>query len=179
MKKISIIILFISSLIFSYSCKSQSNEKGLEIYVQNIPHPILTNENPEECYCCVELSKENLSIEPLISDNDIKSFDWKKQKLSLTESGIKKIFGLDFSEHKSEGVPTVIALNGQPIYSLIIFPIGSSVACDRPFAYLQKDKDVLVIHFGVGKGESEFRFGEDPRFDKKLKEYTEYRFENN
>lgn len=70
MKKSSITILFlVLTLIFASNCKSQQNENGLEIYIQNVPNPILTKKNPSECYCCLEIYREKLSSKPLISDN--------------------------------------------------------------------------------------------------------------
>jgi hypothetical protein len=178
MKRIQIIMLN-TILICAFSCKSQQNELGLEIYLQNIPHPILTNENPEECYCCVEILKENLSSQPLISKNDIEHFDWEKQKISLTDSGTKKISELNFSKHGVYGITTAIVLNGDPIYSFLIFPIGSSIACDRPFTHLNYEKKDMYIHFGVGKGKNELKYGEDPRFNSELKEYIEKHYGNN
>ena len=159
--------------------KNQTNESGLEIYILNISHPVLTNKNPEECYCCVDVKKKNLSIIPLIYDSEIEFFDFEKQKLILTKSGQKKLNDLNFSKTGVYGIPAAIVLNGKPIYSFMFFPIGSSVACDRPFTHLNIDKKEFYIHFGVGKGKNEFRYGEDPRFDENLKKYIDNRFKNN
>lgn len=169
-----LITLFVSTL----SCIGQENDNGLEIYIQNIPHPILTNENPEECYCCVELLKENLSKNPLISKDEIESFDWEKQKLTLTDNGIKKLRALDFSETGVYGVSTAVVLNGKPVYSFMIFPYDSSVGCDRPFTHLSKVNKYFYIYFGVGRGKNELKFGDDPRFNPELKEYIKNHYGN-
>jgi hypothetical protein len=179
MKKTLRVLFLITIFISTFSCVSQTNESGLEIYIQNIPHPILTNENPEECYCCIELQKGNLSKKPIITKNDIEHFDWQKQNITLTNSGMKKLIALDFAKTGVYGFPTAIVLNGKPIYSLMLFPIGSSVGCDRPFTYLSKENKNLYIHFGIGKGKNELRFGDDPRFNAKLEEYIEKRYGNN
>lgn len=163
-------------MIFNINAIAQSQQGRLEIYVQNIPHPILTNENPKDCYCCIELLKENLSSTPLITEKDIEHFDWEKQKISLNKTGVRKLFELDFSKTGVYGIPTSIVLNGKPMYSLIIFPIGSSVACDRPYVHLSTRKATFYIHFGAGVGKNELRFGDDPRFNEELKKYVLSRF---
>ena len=173
------IILIIFVLTFGNNCKSQVDDSGIEIYVQEIPHPILTNENPDKCYCCIDFSESNLNPEPLINNKDIKHFDWEKQKISLTKNGMKKFAELDFSANGVYGIPTAIVLNGNPIYSLMIFPFGSSVACDRAYVHLSNVSPEFYIHFGAGVGKNEMRFGNDPRFDSELKEYVEEKFKNN
>ena len=178
MKKTQI-ILIIFILTFGIGCKGQVNGSGIEFYVQNIPHPILTNKNPEKCYCCIELSKNNLYTEPLINDSDIEEFNWEKQRIKLTENGMKKFVELDFSTNGVYGIPTAIVLNGKPIYSVMIFPIGSSMACDRAYVHLSNDSSEFYIHYGAGIGKNEMRYGGDPRFNLELKKYVNKKFKNN
>ena len=148
----------------------QKNKKGIEIFILDIPNPILSSPRYKACYCCITINESTISEKPIITENEIETFDWNRQIITLNELGKKSISDLDFSKSGVYGMPALLALNKQPIYYFMIFPFGSSVGCDRVYTYIDKNGKI-ALYFGIGKEENRMQYGFDPRFHKGLELY--------
>lgn len=138
--------------------------KGLSIYRVYEYFPDFTKENKPECYYCFDITDENLFDHTLISDWQIKNFDYENQKIELTESGKRQIEKLEIP---LQGMPVVLTLNGEIIYGFWLWNSVSSFGCDRVFSYPKLD---FKLKFGLPNTNT---FGIDPRFDERLKKYSE------
>lgn len=116
-----------------------------------------------DCKYCFDLNSAKLNSVPILKEEDIKHFNWKKQQIILTEKGEHKFTDLKIP---LSGLPIVLSLNGRKIYSLWFWNSVSSVGCDRVFAFPNID---FKIQFGLPKN---YTFGTDPRFDEKLRKYV-------
>lgn len=138
--------------------------KGLSIYRVYEYFPDFTKEEKPDCYYCLNITDENLFEHTLISDWQIKNFDYKNQVIELTESGKREIEKLEIP---LQGFPVALTLNGEIIYGFWLWNTYSSFGCDRVFSYPNLD---FALRFGKPE---EFKFGSDPRFDERLKKYSE------
>ncbi|WP_196888535.1 hypothetical protein [Aureivirga sp. CE67] len=164
LKKIVILLIFItSSLLYS-----QNKNSGIEIYLVKKENLDLNYENykggKQECIFCLDLKKDDLYDSPLITYNDIKNFDWDNQQITLTDTAQKRINNLAFSSF----TPVAMVLNGEIIYGFWFWGMASSAGCDRVYTFPKYRSNGFKIEFGLPEN---FTFGEDPRFDKRLKDF--------
>ena len=136
---------------------------GIEIY-QFYSSPLLESKKTvRECAYCINTTKKDLRKFPLIGKDDIVKFDLKNQVILLTEEAKERINKLNIP---LEGLPVVLTLNGEIIYTFWFWNLKSSFGCDRVFTYPKLD---FKIKFGLPKTNT---FGTDPRFDKRLIDYV-------
>lgn len=134
--------------------------QGLEVYqVKNI-YPNFSQD--VECHYCSTPKKEDLFDTPLISEKNIVKFNWETQKIELTEDAQNKINELEIP---LQGLPVAFTINREIIYVFWFWNEISSFGCDRIYTYPKLD---FKIKFGLP---SSFKFGNDERFDQKLKTY--------
>jgi hypothetical protein len=143
--------------------KIQSKDTGIEIYMLKKSYPDFTQENKPECYYCLDIKREDLFEKPLLSEKDFKKFDWVNQQIELTEDAKQKIKELKIP---LQGLPVAMVLNGEIIYEFWFWNEFSSFGCDRVYTYPR-----LEFKLNCGIPESYF-FGNDPRFDERLKNYV-------
>lgn len=134
--------------------------QGLEIYQVKNVYPNFSED--VECHYCSILKAEDLFDTPLISEKDIVKFNWETQKIELTEEAQKKINELKIP---LQGLPVAFTINREIIYVFWFWNEISSFGCDRIFTYPKLD---FEIKFGLPNS---FKFGNDIRFDKRLKAY--------
>jgi hypothetical protein len=154
-------IIFIILTFFIVGC-NKSTELGIEIYQVNIPYPDFTKNPEPDCYYCFEPTENDLFETALLRESDIELFDWEKQHIILTEKGKRKMEKLDIP---LQGLPVAMTLNGKPVYGFWFWNIFSSFGCDRVYTLPKED---FKIKYGLPRDNT---FGEDPRFDKRIKEY--------
>jgi len=113
--------------------------------------------------CAYFIDIENCDIQklPFLESNDIKSFDWKANKILLNDSGIAKLEKL---EVPLRGLAFVLNINGNNIYGGWFWNKYSSHGCDRVWTWQNPREKSLNLKFGLGG----FKCGTDPRTDEKL-----------
>lgn len=140
------------------------NSSGIRIYrVKKSERKLKFSEN-DSCSCCFNPRKQDLLKKPLITESDIDTFDFKNKTIKLTDKGAKKLRKL---KPTTEGIPVVLTLNGQIICGFWLWFNGSSVGCERVIAY---NYPTLRLRFGLPSNNT---FGDDPRFDDRLRVYLE------
>ena len=150
------IIISLLSILF-FGIRVPNKDKGIEIYrVYQVERTI------KGCNYCFQPKSEDLFKEPLLTENDIKNFDWDKQQIVLTQSGITKIKELEIP---LSGMPVAMVLNGEVIYGFWFWELHSSFGCDYVYTYPQLN---FEIKFGLPES---YRHGNDPRFDERIENY--------
>jgi hypothetical protein len=149
--------IFLTILVF-IGLNLHAQKSGIEFFfVENFK-----NLN-SDCKYCFDLETTKLNPVPILSEEDIENFNWKNQQIILTEKGKHKFTDLKIP---LSGLPIVITLNGEKIYSLWFWNAISSSGCDRVFTFPTID---FKIKFGLPRT---FSFGTDPRFNEKLRQYV-------
>lgn len=156
-------ILSLILVVFVVGCtRAPKTNKGLEIYQVNKPYPDFTKEE-DGCRYCLDLKTEDLFTRPVITEVDIREFDWEKQRIELTDDARERINDLDIP---LEGLPVALVLNGEIIYGFWFWNVISSFGCDRVYTYPTMD---FSLQFGLP---SDNTYGDDPRFDHRLNKYV-------
>ena len=138
--------------------------QGLSIYNAYHLSPDFTENANPNCYYCFEPNEDILYDYSLLSDYHIEKFDYENQQIILTELGRKIVENLEIP---LLGLPVILTLNGEIIYGFWLWNYASSFGCDRVYTYPKID---FKIKFGLPQNNT---FGNDPRFDERLKEYSE------
>ena len=138
--------------------------KGLSIYMAYHFYPDFTESTNSVCYYCFEPNEDNLFNFSLLSDYHIEKFDYENQQIILTELGQKIVENIEIP---IQGLPVIMTLNGEIMYGFWLWNDISSFGCDRVYTYPKLD---FKIKFGLPQNNT---FGNDPRFDERLKEYSE------
>ena len=158
-------ILFCTVLFFSCK-KDDAKPKGIEFYLL---------ENPQNVKSCEDFdaSSQNILPTPLITDDDILSYDWKEHNLILKESAYTKL--KNYRDEKKVAIyPLVLTVNGQKIYGLFykyaILAQGcrSTLISENDFGPTDGKMEYSIVH-GQGFGAS--TLGKDPRGDKRIYDY--------
>ncbi|GAB5526207.1 MAG: hypothetical protein Roseis2KO_40790 [Roseivirga sp.] len=137
--------------------------KGLSVYRAYHTYPNFSENSKPDCYYCFSPNEDNLFDYPILSDYHIEKFDYENQRVVLTELGqiiVKNI------EIPLQGLPVIMTLNGEIIYGFWLWHEISSFGCDRVYTYPRIN---FKMKFGLPHNNT---FGDDPRFDQRLKEYS-------
>ncbi|ANQ51689.1 hypothetical protein MY04_4351 [Flammeovirga sp. MY04] len=154
-------ILFV---ILFVSCQSHSVETGIEIYQVKKQLPDFTKDENPNCRFCLDLEVSDLFDKPLLTEKDIKEFNYTNQQIILTEKAKQKLEDLEIP---LVGLPMAMVLDGEIIYGFWFWDKYSSFGCDRVYTYPNIN---FKIKFGLPPTNA---FGEDPRFDERLEDYLE------
>ena len=163
-KKLSPLKTLVCYLLIIVSCSAVSYSQGLEIYLVYQRYPNFTIEYPDDhCYYCLDLDNIDFNETALVSQSEILSFDWQNQVIELSDSAIQKLRNLNIP---LQGLAVAFAINKKPIYGFWLWQYYSSFVCDRAFAYVYSDSNILTIRF-----RKEYTKGEDPRYNDELRVY--------
>ncbi len=138
--------------------------QNLEIYQVKQSYPNTYIESKPNCYYCFKPTIDQLYEKPIITENDIVSFNWETQTIKLTDEALKKIAELQIP---LQGLAVAITINKEVIYGFWFWNISSSLGCDYVYTF-PRSKFQIFFHKPFNGGISE-----DPRFDDKLKTYIE------
>jgi len=155
----------LSILIFAFSCSSNDKDIGIEIYEAKIDIKNVVSLYNKECSHCFDIEKTLIVNKPIFNKNDIKKFDFENQTIHLTQEGIEKLKKISIPLW---GKPMVLKLNGERIYGFWFWNVMSSYLCDRVYTYPK-----LGFKLEFGNPYSDISYGEDPRYDGRLKKYFE------
>jgi hypothetical protein len=146
-------------VLFGVSACRPTNRDGFAIYL--LADPVSVSEMASR-----EIGSLVLQDQPLIRQGDIISYNWERHAIQLTENGIDHLSGY---EVPVDGLPFVVTVDGQPIYTGALWPSYSSLSYDRVVI------DPLIIDAGqtvrlqLGYPENlELFKDEDPRGDPRI-----------
>ncbi len=102
---------------------------------------------------------------PLISDQDIESYDWKTHTLAVDRTVVRRIL-----RPLVWGTPFVVVADGEPIYVGAFYSGGSSQSC--PVPVIMTDFPARTNALVIGRaypGASAAQVADDPRSDARIK----------
>lgn len=153
---IRVLFLWICGFFFVHELSGQ----GLEIYLVRHDYPDFTKKH--FCSYCFKPAKVDLFDSALIIQSDIEYFDWKTQRVKLSENGLKKLKALKIP---LQGLAAAISIDKEPIYGFWFWNVVSSFGCDWVCTYPDLG---FKLQFGLPTGEAK---GKDPRFDKRIDDF--------
>lgn len=168
---LKVVVVFIALNIIACNKQSQEtqlnssrNNKGFAIYLAKDIDP----NYEDSCTYCFELKLENLSDVPIVKMEDIQYYQWDTHTIFLTDEGFKKYMSLKVP---LEGLPIILAINGEIIYGAWIWNVISSHGCDRIYAVQLppfNNQKVIKLEFGLPEDN---RYGEDSRNNAEIRDY--------
>lgn len=110
-----------------------------------------------------DLAATKLESRPLLTEQDVVSYDWQTHALTLTEAGVKKLRSVQVEVF---GKRFVIVADGRRCYKGALWTQLSSISHDRPVIEVDDQEGVFKIQRAYPTGE--FAVGEDPRSDPRI-----------
>jgi hypothetical protein len=111
-----------------------------------------------------EMKQSELESEPLLTEQDIVSYDWPTHTIALTKSGEKKI--PDIKAVGTGGVEFVIVADGQRCYRGAFWASLSSQSHGEPVIDVLRRGRTLQIQRAYP--DASFAVGDDPRSDPRI-----------
>jgi hypothetical protein len=116
-----------------------------------------------------EIAKTELESQPLLTEQDIVSYDWQTHTITLTESGEKKI--PDTKAVGTWGKEFLIVADGQRCYLGAFWISLSSIGHNNPIIDVAQRGPVVQIQRSYPS--DRFATGDDPRPDKRIRRALE------
>ncbi len=102
---------------------------------------------------------------PLISDQDILSYDWKTHRLAVKPEALSRV-----RRPSVRGAPFVVVAEGEPVYVGAFYTAVSSLSCPVPVILVDGITRTNLIRIDRAyPGELPGQSGKDPRPDSRIK----------
>lgn len=119
------------------------------------------------------LDKLPLNVMPILTTEDIVSYDWDRHGINLTEDAYFRLLAIFMSGLPSSGVPFAVKAYEQPVYAGAFWTPASSLSFDGVVILQPFDPSGQTLFISLGyPGEDQFT-GEDPRANPRLKQALE------
>ena len=115
-----------------------------------------------------DLDQLPLENEPLISDKDIISYERANHSIELTPGAYRRFQGVFPKPVKVSGIPFVVCVGPQRIYSGALWTPASSISYDGVVILQPFDDDGTTIQLTLGYPGPEAFTGSDPRADPRI-----------
>jgi len=116
-----------------------------------------------------EIAKTELESQPLLTEQDIVSYDWQTHTMTLTESGEKKFPAM--KDMGTYGKEFVIVADGQRCYRGAFWHPASSVSHSDPV--IETFHQGRAVQIQRAYPSDKFATGDDPRPDKRIRQVLE------
>jgi hypothetical protein len=114
------------------------------------------------------IEKLPLSEVPILTTDDLVSYDWERHGMNLTKDAYLKIQSLFAAGMPSSGVPFVVVAYEQPIYSGAFWSPFSALSFDGIAVMHPLDPAGQTLYFELGYPNRDNFTGEDPRSNPRL-----------
>lgn len=115
-----------------------------------------------------DLDNLTLSPTPLISTADILTYDGETHQIELTQDAFERVTSLYTLPVDVDGIPFVVAVGSQPIYSGAFFTPLSSLSFDGVIILQPFTQETNTIALSLGYPSWEAFTGLDPRTDPRI-----------
>ena len=120
-----------------------------------------------------DLDKLPLAAVPLITTENLISYDWDNHGLNLGLNAYQQLLAIFSGGLPSSGVPFVIMAYEQPIYAGAFWTLLSSLSFDGVTILEPMDPAGQTLYITLGYPGEEFFTGEDPRDNPRLQQALE------
>jgi hypothetical protein len=153
-------VLLFTALVFG-GCGSPSTSEGFAIYLTKNDVPVAQMQ---------ALSHVDLADQPIISLNDIISYNWATHEIELTSAAYQKLEAMHFP---TNGTSFLVCVDRQPVYWGAFWPSYSSqsfngvVIIANPFLH-ESEGAPNTIQISLVYPGSSFHQGVDPRSNQQI-----------
>lgn len=120
-----------------------------------------------------DLAKLPLNAMPIITTQDLVSYDWARHGMNLTEDAYLRLLAIFVAGLPSSGVPFVVVAYEQPIYAGAFWTPFSSLSFDGLVVLQPLDPAAQTLYISLGYPGEDFFTGEDPRANPRLQQALE------
>ena len=159
MKKLSLFFVILCALAIT-ACRPV-NEDHFAIYLlaQDI-HPAELSQ--------MDLSRLTLESKPIISGDDLVSYDRTDHTLELTQAAYDRVQQLFPASLRVSGLPFVVCVGKERIYAGAFWTPISSLSYDGVVIMQPMDTKDTLIQISLGYPGPDFFTGQDPRADARI-----------
>lgn len=120
-----------------------------------------------------DLDKLPLNAMPIITTDDLVSYDWSRHGMNLTEDAYLRLVTIFMAGMPSSGVPFAVVAYEQPIYAGAFWTPFSSLSFDGVVILQPMDPAAETLYISLGYPGEDFFTGEDPRAHPRLQQALE------
>jgi len=164
LKKIFFAFLILSDLLLQ-GC-TPARKDGFAIY-------LLSEEFPPANLTQTDINQLILQDSPIISDEDIVSYDQSNHIIELTSDAYARVQRIFPMPVRVEGIPFVVCVGKERIYTGVLMTPASSISYDGVVIGQPLDKAKTTIQITLGYPSQEAFTGIDPRTDSRIMESLE------
>ncbi len=150
---------------------SQVKNSGINIYYAFENNDQLSELEKDQLIIASLANESNL----ILIDSDIKFYDWKTQRIVLTESGYNKMRSVN---HSIIGFTAILTLNDDPVYNFQMFIDGSSEQVSKISSYWKNSEPVIVFYFDSQREKCNKWQGQNRRNIRRLRKYVRASYYN-
>jgi len=148
-------------LAFMLAACGAKKDKGFALYmVSGISDPRQVDE--------ADLADVPLEEKPLITEADIISYNPETHQMELLEEAYARVIDLFSLPVDVDGLPFVVAVAGEPIYSGAFYTPLSSISYSGVVVMQPLGENARTVSFGLGYPGAGVFAGSDPRSDSRI-----------
>lgn len=172
MKQKLILLLCLAALILS-ACGTKTetptpaNDEAFALYL--VADPQMAGADLAQ----YDLEELPLAEDPILTTEDIASYNWEFHALNLTDTAYQKLLSIFAMGMPMSGVPFVILSGGERIYAGAFWTPMSSLSFDGVVILQPLDPAGGTLYISLGYPNADQFTGEDPRNDPRLKSALE------
>ena len=164
LKKTPLLFIIVFTLIFSSCLPAQNEHFAIYLLSQSIPAAELSQSN---------IGQFVLESEPLLSDDDIVSYDKISHSIELTRAAFNRVQEVFTLPVKVNGVPFVVCVGEERIYAGAFWTPLSSLSYDGVVIMQPFDPEKTMIQIALGYPVPSVFYGNDPRADPRITQALE------
>ena len=164
--KMRLYILGIFMLMSLFSCTPDQHGEFALFLVEGNP--------PANAVRGMELNSLPLASNPLISTDDIQSYDQLTHEIVLTSSGYQRILDLYSLPIDVDGIPFVVTVGSERVYAGAFYTPASSLSFDGVTILQPFSETDPTIQISLGYPTTDAFSGQDPRADSRILESLDF-----
>jgi hypothetical protein len=164
LKKISFVLITILGLVFSGCQSVKENHFAIYLLAQDLPATKLSQ---------MDINQLTLEDKPIISSDDIVSYDQSSHTIELTQGAIDRIRQIFPMPVEVTGIPFVVCVGNERIYSGAFWTPLSSLSYDGVIIMQPFEPTTRTVQIALGYPVPDVFTGTDPRADPRIRKALE------
>jgi hypothetical protein len=172
-KKITLMLILV---LFALSACQKPVEEEVDAPLEGEPFALYLLADPQITGPDIkyyDLDQLPLAEMPIISTENLVSYDWDNHGLNLTQNAYLQLLAILSGGMPSSGVPFVIMVYEQPIYAGAFWTLLSSLSFDGVTILQPSDPAGQTLYITLGYPSADNFTGEDPRGNPRLQQALE------
>ena len=158
-KKISFVLITILGLVFSGCQSAKEDHFAIYLLAQDLPAAKLSQ---------MDINQLTLEDKPIISSDDIVSYDQASHTMELTQEAIDRVRQIFPMQVKVTGIPFVVCVGNERIYSGAFWTPVSSISYDGVIIMQPFEPTQRTVQITLGYPVADVFTGIDPRADPRI-----------